>query len=454
MYENYYFLFDKKDYQKFNLFLTLSNAGSYEINKEELFNLQTFSIKTTVINFNELKSDLTTIFGCEIIKQSGIESRLIKVKETNFNMKSLLLIYYVKRSYMFNLINLTVLNTGITPRELEGKLCVSKSKLYKIRKSLNSLINEAPFTFSLSGFEGDERSIRHFLVSMYWDIFGGFEWPFSENRESLIDVLNTFYFEGKFLSNMEIEISLYWLAITNMRINAGHIINSENTCGRYSTKDYPENDFFQREETFFSEENRFLIDTIKVLFNFSIDNNLVRNEHLIGVKKIEGIILHKAKEREASSFVMECLQRALNEIRYYIQEDMMWMYGFLNPQLYDNEILNFRLIIESDSLVDSLQKEIINGYYLLLKKFGIIFDKPLKVFIESKENKCFELANLISNNVNFPIEYHSVNSKKIDVVITNYGSEICHINKRTLFCEWPLTEMSIKILSNNLLEIK
>lgn len=446
--------FYKNDLRKIKLFSLLRSAPNQRIHINEFYKLLSYSRKTLYSDLKELEQDLICVYRIPILKEENNEFSLINVERTHSQQ---LLLYYVKKSKDFWIFNMIFKNKKVTYSSLSNNLHYSQTSIFKSIVKLNKKFKPLGISCPPSGLVGDEKIIRHLLFEIYWTLFGGIEWPFEGNREYFLLEVKKIEQLGLNISDLEKEKVLYWLAITSLRLSSGKILfstevqvaNDISKKGLFNTlfskycEEYKKNNF--------EEENRFLICTIIFIGNSSLELKLIR-EQTKQIIKIENYLRLKSIEAHLNRNEMNLLELDLNKANYYIKENLIEWYQFIEPEakryFQENSILmeeKWRLL--QDNLFEGLS----TMYMYIAKKNGIYVVDPLRIYISSKESRIAEIGQLLKKHSAYPIEVSQSLKFKQDIVLTNYlmASQNKFLLSDTFFYEWPLTETQI----NNIVAI-
>lgn len=444
-----YIFFPKKDLRKIKLFSLLKSAPNQRIHINELEKSFSCSRKTLYSDLKELEQDLISVYKISILKKENNEFSLVYVEKAQSQQ---LLHYYVKKSKDFWIFHMISKNKKISYSSLSNSLHYSQTSIFKSAVKLNKKFKPLGISCLASGLIGDEKKIRHLLFESYWTLFGGIEWPFKMKRECFLSEVKKLEQLGLNISDLEKEKVLYWLAITSLRLSNGKSLFSMKVqVDNGISKKLLFNTFFlkycgkYKKETNFEEENRFLIYTISLIGNLSLELKLIRDQTK-QIKNIENYLRLKGTEAHLNRNEMNLLELDLNKINYYVKENLIDWYQFIEPEAKRYSRENSILMEEKWSVLqDNLCEGLSDMYVHIAKKNGIYLVDPIRMYISSKESRIAEFGQLLKKHSAYPIEISQSLESKLDIVLTNYLME----NQNNLllsdifFYEWPITETQI-----------
>lgn len=116
---------------------------------------------------------------------------------------------FLQESNGFRLLDYLFKNDTLNSEEIENKLFLSASSVYRIVDRLNKILEEHyGLTISTNPYQitGDESHIRYFFIRYYTEAYSIFDWPFEEIDEEKIKGICLF-----FLDLTSIEVDVYTL---------------------------------------------------------------------------------------------------------------------------------------------------------------------------------------------------------------------------------------------------
>ena len=209
--------------------LDLLEALFYSKNRELHENLITnqFNITERILK-NDIDAIHTKIDYLHISKNDNYYALDIK---NNYSIDK---VYkdFLQESNGFRLLDYLFKNNKLGSEDLENKLFLSASSVYRIVDSLNKILEENyGVTLSTNPYQiiGDEYHIRYFFIKYYTEAYSIFEWPFEDIDEDKIKAICLF-----FLDLVSMEVDVYTLrqfsfeaAISIIRKKNGHPYNSD-----------------------------------------------------------------------------------------------------------------------------------------------------------------------------------------------------------------------------------
>lgn len=452
--------FHKKDLRKMHLFSLLKAASHEGIHLNELDIVSPNSRKTVYSDIMELKQDLICVYKDLLLKEENGWFRLIC---ENTIQSQMLMCFYIKKSRNFWVFNMIVENKGISYRGLSEIMFCSQTSIYESVVKINKMLKPLGISCHTKGLMGDEKIIRHLLFETYWFLFGGIEWPFKLKREDFLSEIVKLESSGAKLKDLEKEKIFYWLAITEIRLRKGNSISNsdvkthdkidrkiyltfflEKSCGKY------------KRILNFEEESRFLINTIQIL----VDSSYHLNKNVNQVKQIDKIkyyLREKGKEAKLNTSEMKQLEIEFIKIDYYIKEDLIDWYHFLEPNcmLYFKEI---SILIEKNDILlkHNICEKVTSMYVLAAKKSGIYVARPISISIISREGRTSEVGQLLKRYSEYPIELIQPNNNVIDIILTDFSGKNRDKELRTpiVFYEWPLSETQVENIITTAISLK
>ncbi|MFD2386347.1 helix-turn-helix domain-containing protein [Enterococcus rivorum] len=188
------------------------------------------------------KSKLKYTFLCleEDLKEFGnfkvlIEASAQKVDTLHVTAALIdnLRLFYAKKSGMFLLFDAIVVS-DISSSEFEKRYFFSRTKVFNLRKKLESLLNEVGITLEMQKLIGEEKAIRKFIFEVYYYYFNGLEFPFPSNvkinvektKNSLISIFECDHRPTK-MKQLELFIGVCFLRIKWQYFLTESVLNLE-----------------------------------------------------------------------------------------------------------------------------------------------------------------------------------------------------------------------------------
>lgn len=459
----YNMFFFKNDYRKMQLFTRLQEAPNNELRLVEASKNGNCNIKTMYSDFKELQEDLAIIYGNYVLVEKG--QRTFVLTEDILLSKQQLALYYLKSSREFCLLDQVVQNQKLSIKEFKKNFHHSNSTFYKTVRTLNQYLFSLGITISLDGLKGDERMIRHFLVESYWSLFGGMEWPFHIEREHLVTILDQFESLNQQLNEIEKEKFLYWLAIIKIRTEKGEgiytkfkMVNDSNKlsfAGLFK-EDYiaaKGSAFIEGEFLFFKKVTNYIIQDA-----FAVTEECKATKNAENLASIETFLVEKSAKKEWTQMERDQFQNQLNKLNYYVTEDLIAFYYFLEPEAI-NYFNKYASLIEPESkkLLSLVPVEARSAYIRECKKASLFLVIPLRMNVSSKEGNEIEIEAMFKKYSSYPIEINPKNSNLVDMRATNFFADTKIAAEREYylyFFDLPLTSKKVRVAVDDALKRK
>lgn len=439
-----------------HLFSIFQDSHPEGIQMKELYTKYQASRKTLSNDMKELEQDLIQVYDKPILKKRTDGNFYLEV-DLHFSFQKLSL-FYAENSRNFWIFNKIVKNQSKTIKELSENVFYSQSAVYGSVNQLKEYFQSLSISWSFFEIKGDERKIRHLLFESYWSLFGGISWPFDRSRESLVSEVQQFEKKGWIFNELEQERLLYWLAITEIRINNGYILATRKKVTiedveviipftffleKYCSEEYATTDF--------EEEIYFFMNTLVHFMGCSLSNvNETRGSLTIEVSNIEEQLLQKGEAAGWDSNQLQQFASQLKKIRYHWEEDILEWYHFLKPQaeIYFNESKPFM----DNSIKNSFNKisSLLGSAFIYeCKKFGLFFVVPIRIQIISKEGSTIEVEKILQQFSEYPIEFDQQKGARVDIFLTNFlAKQDCkELNRNNyFFYDWPLKKNKVSMI--------
>lgn len=461
---------DKKDYRKNELF-SLLKTSELECLSTEAYTDYKYSRKTFRADILELKEDLLEVYGTDLFSSQGPDS--FKIDTSHFIASNKLFLFYLEKSRNFETFNFIVQHAPQTFKFFQSMFFYSQSAIYQSLNQLNKSFESLSLKFSLSGIEGDERTIRHVLFRVYWIAFGGVKWPFEIDREFLLNEVNKGEIIRGKLSEFERERLLYWLAITVLRIKKGLGVLTNKSSKSESLSSLFEGFLTTvcpnlSPEVSVQDEVRFFTDTIASFDNQEMslepfeelvaESSIVERWKSIRISekesvsvsihnRLEELLLEEALSKGWQPDECRHLVKQLNKIRYYIEENLLDYYYFVTPS-NETDYREQRQWVSSElkNLLDQFPNRIASVYIFECTRLGLMLTKPLRIRVHSKDGNALQLKSLLQKQVVCSIELEYRKEFEADVLFTDLLSEYqlsLSSGQKCIFYEFPLVETKI-----------
>ncbi|EGO5014203.1 hypothetical protein H8V64_001947 [Enterococcus faecalis] len=357
------FILDKEDYEKFMVFSYIEGTLKQRISISDIekrFSLSYF--KATKL-MEELMEDFTDL---ELDSFFLIEKRKKVYVYTKNGLDSInrLLWIYGRRSLSLAFLDYFLKNENATVEDFSYDYYISMSKSYKIRKNVNTFLDEYNLNF-LESNQYSENQLRMFLSDIYYNIFKIYEEPFDNlliaKTEKLIRDLKEIGLI-QLLTNLDYVKLKFYLCITYLR----------NERGRFSSEQFLTIGQVKKEHM---EKIEFLLES------FLVNSNHIKSEVQMFINFLQ-----------INEFLTESTRVLSDMIRTNL--DKLFEVTFFNKELckYRSQIRKsfepffIELLYYNNKILDS-------QFYSDLSVFEENYSKIYKMCINIYSNQ--EVVNLI-----------------------------------------------------------
>lgn len=461
---------EKKDYRKNQLFLTLQNSEDQRCRINTLLQKYQYTRKTFNGDIAELKEEILHVYQEDLLEKTASDIILHQSKSSFLSF--LLPLFYVRRSRNFQLFDILVQQEVQTFKQLQTKIFSSQSAIYQILKTLNQVVFPLKITFSLWGIEGEEHTIRSFLFMVYWSLFGGFCWPFSIEKESLLVIMNMEGFLKREITEFEREKTLFWMAITLCRLRKRCFISKGQPSKRMIPKWFggylalgqlkPEIRVSVEDEYSFFLRMR-PIDTPPVyrlnqgrlasrgMVYYQSLNRLTNTNDEKGnwplTIQLEERLLEHAKVRGWRESQCQNLIIQFRKIRHCMEEDLIDLCHWLDPKSLSYYMsMQSTIVGDIQELLRRLPKEVACLYVSECQQLGLGLRPSVRVQIHAKKGEVAPLMRLLDSCGNDSIELDQGSDRAIDILFTDVLSEYQmeqSVGNHCIFYEYPLKDAAI-----------
>ncbi|CAD5898847.1 hypothetical protein CMALT430_20075 [Carnobacterium maltaromaticum] len=453
--------FHKKELRKIWLFSFFKKASSQGVQLTELLIAYPYSRKTFHSDMKELRQDLVVVYKNQILIEQ--ENGIYRLDNESKISSQKLILYYAKRSRDFSVFHTIAKNRKASFSYLTTKLYYSQSSIYNSMKKLNVEFESVGVSCSTNGLSGEEKKIRHLLFESYWSGFAGIEWPFDVPREQLVQEIKKLEELGIRLNELEKEKILYWLAVTEIRLSKGNsIIDTGDKSISRKNRTILFQSFFElssneySREYNFEDEEAFLISTIYFLRDHQVELQEQDNQ-LNCVIKIEKYLKLRGANSGLSQIELNQFQKQLIKINYYLKENLIDLYHFLEPKAKSYYEENF-ILMEDDwhLLQKDIYAEISSIYVLAAKNNGVSLVKPLRIHLVSKEGRTSEIGHFFKKYSDYPIEITHTIETETDILLTDFlsGVQQEELKPKIFVYEWPVTDAQLQTILSQAIDSK
>ncbi|MBP2099880.1 helix-turn-helix domain-containing protein [Enterococcus rivorum] len=268
------------------------------------------------------KSKLKYTFLCleEDLKEFGnfkvlIEASAQKVDTLHVTAALIdnLRLFYAKKSGMFLLFDAIVVS-DISSSEFEKRYFFSRTKVFNLRKKLESLLNEVGITLEMQKLIGEEKAIRKFIFEVYYYYFNGLEFPFPSNvkinvektKNSLISIFECDHRPTK-MKQLELFIGVCFLRIKWQYFLTESVLNLE----LFDSFQYKSMRDHILKQVTFPIENR--SNTVDFELDFLLAFMTVENIFLSSMRR--QVSFHEKKETQLTTLFLEIVDFELTVLK-------------------------------------------------------------------------------------------------------------------------------------------
>lgn len=204
-------LMDKQDRISFEVLLELKAASNEPVNMGsvlEALDLTPYLLKTAISNVN---SDIAETFDTHDVGILTIENTLLQGQNISNLVIQRLKLLYISRSSLLPAFEYHMFfDKLLTPGQYAGKTWVSRAAFYRNVKNVKSILKKE-FKVSNKSLINNEFQCRLNLFQLYYDIYSGFNTPFSNLDDLVQDIINVCkpYFDRPLRLSEQFKFSIF-----------------------------------------------------------------------------------------------------------------------------------------------------------------------------------------------------------------------------------------------------
>lgn len=350
--------------------------------------------KATVQKYlNVLKNRVENYSEQEISIETSTSKGIFFHRLPSFNVQ---VIYteILKDLLTFEILNSFLYSEHVSAVKFSLEHYVSVASVRRKYKVINDYLEDLGMAIKKEQLKGDERQIRSFYASLYWETFKGVEWPFDliprRFVEHLLDRVQTFF-------NMELvpetkEEMMFWITINGLRHLKGYRVEEDKEIHNYAQNNPLFPQFVEILQQIFPNETKnndpralgelqyqfLLISTLPVLEKSEDYNNIIYQAH----KKGNTIMYQMTQDwLELYHSIFEESREKSRDLEGKLLRihSFAYLYKIGGPIFFKN------------SYVD----ELITYHPNFLKKMRMVYDRLSQKYDVFKRNKDYLIENYI-----------------------------------------------------------